>query len=150
MKGPGTSGQGLFFRQGSGKRGKQEIQSQAGGHSLPASFSQSKKPEGLGLGLAAAFARACCVLAGDPLQKTSDQPRPGQFGIGLAAAFAPEVKGVGWAVAGAFSFSDAAAGPCWSRGGLVSLFKNQKPKGLGLGLAAAFALGDAASSGFLA
>ena len=104
------------------------------------------------MGLAAAFALACCVLAGDldPLQKTSDQPRPGQFGIGLAATFAPEVKGVGWAVAAAFAFADAAAGPCWSRGGLVSLFESQKPKGLGLGLAAAFALGDAASSGSLA
>ena len=69
-----------------------------------------------------------------------------RFGIGLAAAIAPEVKGVGWAVA----FAAAAAGPCWSRGGLVSLFESQKPKGLGLGLAAAFALGDAASSGSLA
>ena len=109
---------------------KQEIQSQAGGHSLPASFAKTSKPEGLGLGLAAAFALACCVLAGDldPLQKTSDQPRPGQFGIGLAAAFAPEVKGVGWAVAAAFAFADAAAGPCWSRGGLVSLLKVKNPK----------------------
>ena len=68
-----------------------------------------------------------------------------RFGIGLAAAIAPEVKGVGWAVAAAFPFADAAAGPCWSRGGLVSLFESQKPKGLGLGLAAAFDLGDAAS-----
>ena len=57
----------------------------------------------------------------------------------------PEVKGVGWAVAAAFAFADAAAGPCWSRGGLVNHFKSEKPKGLGLGLAAAFALGDAAS-----
>ena len=64
-----------------------------------------------------------------------------RFGIGLAAAIAPEVKGVGWAVAAAFPFADAAAGP----GGLVSLFESQNPKGLGLGLAAAFALGDAAS-----
>ena len=64
----------------------------------------------------------------DPLQKASDQPRPGQFGIGLAAAFAPEVKGVGWAVAAAFAFADAAAGPCWSRGGLVSLLKVKNPK----------------------
>ena len=39
-----------------------------------------------------------------------------RFGIGLAAAIAPEVKGVGWAVAAAFPFADAAAGPCWSRG----------------------------------
>ena len=38
-------------------------------------------------------------------------PKSQRFGIGLAAAFAPEVKGVGWAVAAAFAFADAAAGP---------------------------------------
>ena len=35
----------------------------------------------------------------------------------------------GWAVAAAFPFPNTAAGPCWSRGGLVSLFESQKPKG---------------------
>ena len=60
-------------------------------------------------------------------------PKSQRFGIGLAAAFAPEVKGVGWAVAAAFTFADAAAGPCWSRGGLVSRFKSAKNPRFGLG-----------------
>ena len=73
MKGPGTSGQGLFFRQGAGKRGKQEIQSQ----SLSKFFSKLKTRR-FGLG-AAAFALACCVLAGagpGPLGQ-GQGPRPG-------------------------------------------------------------------------
>ena len=84
MKGPGTSGQGLFFRQG------KQIQSQTESHSLPASFSKTSKPEGLGLGLAAAFALACCVLAGDldPLQKWGPrQPGRGLPGRGPARGF---------------------------------------------------------------
>ena len=39
----------------------------------------------------------------------------GQKVRSLGAAFAPEVKGLGWAVAAAFALADAASGrPCWA------------------------------------
>ena len=117
------------------------------------------KVRGLGLGLAAAFAlcdAACWAGVGKLAWKGVNQKFAsfegfweGQkvrgLGLGWLPPSCPEVKGVGWAVAAAFAFADAAAGPCWSRGGLVNHFKSEKPKGLGLGLAAAFGVGDAAS-----
>ena len=94
LKGPGASGQGLLFRQGSGKRfpASRRSSPRQGATASQQFFLKVQKPEGLGLGLAAAFALGCCVLVGDldPLQKTSDQPRlkgqgPGGQGQGARA-----------------------------------------------------------------
>ena len=44
-----------------------------------------------------------------------------------------------------FAFADAAAGPCWSRGGLVNHFKVKNPKVWAWGWLSPFVFGDAAS-----
>ena len=129
---------------------KQEIQSQAGGHSLPASFSQSRRssPRQGATAFQQVFLKvknpkvwAGGWLPPSPLHAASwlgiwipckrPQTSQGQGSLGLGWLPPSRLKSKGFALA------DAAAGPCWP----CESFKSQKPKGLGLGLAAAFALG---------
>ena len=119
---------------------KQEIQSQAGGHSLPASFSQSRRssPRQGATAFQQVFLKvknpkvwAWGWLPPSPLHAASwlgiwipckrpQTSRPGQFGIGLAAAFAPEVKGWDGRLLSLMLQLDLV--------GLVSLLKVKNPK----------------------